>query len=83
MKRTPKHIRDYIVTLRHADGTIIVKDTFANIKDWLYDLPNGTYHYVNDKTDSTHFFSVQDRGVDFIGARLADGRMYPYFGGLA
>ncbi len=39
--------------------------------------------YVNDKTDSTHFFSVHDGGVDFIGAKLADGRMYPYFGGAA
>jgi len=82
MKRTPKDIQDYIVTLRHADGTIIVKDTYANIKDRLYGLPNGIYHYVNDKTESTHFFSVHDRGVDFIATRLDDPDMYPYFGGL-
>ncbi len=31
MKRTPKDIRDYIVRLRHADGAVIVKDTYANI----------------------------------------------------
>ena len=62
MKRTPKDIQDYIVTLCHADGTVIVQDTCANIKNRLYGLPNGSYHYVG-------------------GAKLTDGRMYPYFGG--
>lgn len=80
--RTPKYIQNYIVTLRHADGTIIVKDTFANIEDWLYDLPNGAYHYDNDNTDSTHFFSVHDGGVDFIGAKMADGTWLLPLGGL-
>jgi len=70
----PAFLRDCIVKLCHPDGTIISKDTWINTKAMMCDLPNGDYHYVNDKTRSTQYFSVRDGVPWATGGTTPAGR---------
>lgn len=70
----PAFLRDCIVKLCNANGTIICKDTWINIKAMMCDLPDGDYHYVNDKTRSTQFFSVRGGVPWTTGATMPSGK---------
>jgi len=70
----PPFFRDCIVKLCNANGTIICKDTWINIKALMSELPDGEYHYVNDKTRSVQYFSVRNGVPWTIGATMPSGR---------
>lgn len=70
----PRFLRDCMVKLCRPDGSVISKDTWMNIKALMSDLPDGEYHYVNDKTRSTQFFSVRSGVLWTTGTTMPDGR---------